>query len=112
MLAGWSILVLALSILGATALAYAQYGSSNSTATPEQLQECKKLGIEPEQCSDYTILAKSRCLGPNCGGNTPPPKLDTITLSTMIGSGIALGVGIFVVRKIRKVRKEERGYTG
>jgi hypothetical protein len=35
---------------------------------------------------------KQHCIGPNCGGNTATPMLDPVTLSTIIGSGIALEV--------------------
>jgi len=91
-----------------TQIAHAQYGNPSVNTTQEQLEECKKLDIAPEQCSDNTILAKlGRCLGPNCGIDTPPPTLDTITVSIMIGSGIALVTGIFAVRKIRKARKKD-----
>lgn len=75
-------------------------------ATIQQLEECRRLGIELEQCSDTTIIAKLRpCLGLNCETETPPPMLDPVSLSTMIGSGMALVIGIFAVKKIRKVRK-------
>jgi hypothetical protein len=88
-------------------LAHAQYGDLVPTATPEQLEKCKKLDIEPNECSDNSILEKlGRCLGPNCGAS-PPPMLDAVTLSTIVGSGIAFVIGILAVRKIRKVRKSD-----
>jgi hypothetical protein len=37
---------------------------SSSNPTPEQLEECKQLGIRPEKCSEQAILGKY-CLGPN-----------------------------------------------
>lgn len=97
---------LSVGFLSLMPIVHAQYGSSNTTTTPEQFDECKRLGIEPDQCSDATILAKlGRCLGPNCGTGTPPPKLDPVSLSIMIGSGMAFVIGVLAVKKIRKVRK-------
>lgn len=100
----WSIILLGFNILAMVQIAHAQYGSANSTVTAEILEECKELGVKPEQCSEATILAKKRCSGPNCGTETPPPTLDPTTLSTMIASAIALGIGVFV-GKIGKVKK-------
>lgn len=100
----WSVLILLLSTLTTVSITYA-YASTSTTSTPEQLEECKTLGIELDQCSEATILAKQRCTGPNCGVESPPPILDTVSLSMIIGSGIALVAGMFAVRKLKKVRK-------
>jgi len=90
----------------APTLASAQYNpNSTSVAIPEQLEECKKLGIKVEKCSDIEI-AKHRCLGPNCGKESSPPLLDPITISIIIGSGIALVAGIFAVKKISILQSE------
>jgi hypothetical protein len=97
-------MVLGVSILTTLPIAYAQYGVSKSPPTPEQLAECKRLGIEPDQCSDSTILAKQRIF---IGPNPPSPTFDGLVFATMIGSGVALVIGIFAVRKIRKVRKSD-----
>ena len=42
--------------------AYGQYlgGGGVQTATPEQLEECKQLGIPEFTCTEQTILAKKR----------------------------------------------------
>jgi hypothetical protein len=84
-------------------LAHAQYGDLVPTATPEQLEKCKKLDIEPNQCSDNSILLKQRHFtGPN-----PPSSIDGVVFTTLAGSAAALAVGIFAIRKIRKVRKSD-----
>lgn len=95
-----------------SSVAYGRLGPTDNATTiptPEQLKECKTLGIDPDQCSDITILGK-RCLGgPNspCGGVARlPPELDPFTLSILIGCGVAFVTGIFAVKKIRKVRKK------
>jgi hypothetical protein len=59
-------------------LAHAQYGGPAVNATQEQLEECKRLGIEPEQCSDTTILAKQRFF---IGPNPPSPTFDGVVSS-------------------------------
>ena len=102
----WSILILVIGIVTASTIASAQLYNPNSTslATPEQLEECKTLGIKPERCSDIEIL--KRCLGPNCGKESSLPMLDPITLSIIIGSGIALVAGVFAVRKISILKSE------
>jgi hypothetical protein len=79
---------------------YDQYWNLNSTATPEQLEFCKKNGINPEQCSESAILAKQRI-----GFDPPTPTFDGVIVLTMIGSGVALVIGVLAVTKIRKVKK-------
>ena len=95
----------------ASTIASAQLYNPNSTspATPEQLEECKTLGIKPEKCSDIEIL-RHRCLGPNCGESSPP-MLDPITLSIIIGSGITLVAGVFAVKKISIMKSESASPT-
>jgi len=87
-----------------------QYGNSSSNVTPQQLEECKTLGIKPEKCTEMEIL-KHHCLGPNssgCDNNSYRlPELDPIVLSILVGSGIALVTGTLYVRKIRKARKKD-----
>ena len=39
---------------------YAQYETGSGAASQEQLQKCADLGIDMNQCSDVTILAKER----------------------------------------------------
>lgn len=106
----WPVIVLLLVVGNVTAtmsFAYAQAPSSTPAPTAEQLQECKTLGIDAKQCSEATILAKQRCLGPDCGvESTQQPALDPITLSIIVGSGIALIVGVLAVKRLRKVRKK------
>lgn len=78
----------------------------NSTiATIQQLQECKKLGIKPEKCSDDSILSKY-CLGPNCGVEGRLPKLELPIYTIMIGCSVALVVGVIMVIRLRKLRKK------
>jgi hypothetical protein len=80
------------------------YDTSDSYTTPEQLDECKTLGIEPERCSEEEIM-KTRCLGgvgAPCGGTSRPPELDSTTLYVLFGSGIAFMLGSLTVMKIRK----------
>jgi hypothetical protein len=99
-------LILVISILITPSIAYAQMLSYvASTAAPEQLEECRTLEIDPEQYSEATILAKQRYTGPNCWVESLLPILDTVSLSLIIGSGIALIAGMFAVRKIKKVKK-------
>jgi hypothetical protein len=89
--------------------AFAQYDKPDVNATQEQLEGCKRLDIPPEQCSDNTILAKTRCLGgigAPCGGGSTLPKLDPVVLSILIGSGAALVTGTLYVRRVRRVRKK------
>ena len=55
---------LSLAILLGTAVgssAWAQYGTgSTQKATPEQVKECKSLGIPEFSCTEQTLLAKRR----------------------------------------------------
>lgn len=88
----WSILVLI-----TMSVAYAQL--SDSFPTPRQLEECKKLGIAPDQCSEAAILAAPRTSG---SVQSPPPELGPVMLSIFVGSGAALVVGVLAVRKMRK----------
>lgn len=84
-------------------IANAQYGNSNSTITPELLQECKRLGIDVGACSENAIMSKIPRSCPSCLTETTPP-LDPIVISIMIGSGIALVTGIFAVGRIKGVK--------
>ena len=81
---------------------YDQYWNLNSTVTAEQSELCEKNGIAPEQCTQNAILLKQRIF---IGPNPPSPTFDGVVFATMIGSGVALVIGIFAVRKIRKVGK-------
>lgn len=53
-----------IAVLGAavTVPAWAQYGGGGGApvATPEQIEECKQLGIPVFACSEHQILAKKR----------------------------------------------------
>ncbi len=53
-----------MAVLGAavTVPAWAQYGGGGGApvATPEQIEECKQLGIPVFTCSEHQILAKKR----------------------------------------------------
>jgi len=57
--------------------AFAQYGGGGGAqvATPEQIKECKALGIPEFTCSEHTLLAKQRLinaqLSPKTGSGTP-----------------------------------------
>ena len=76
--------------------------TTTTITSAQQLQECQKLGIKPEKCSDDTILSK-HCLSPNCGIEGRLPKLELPIYEIMIGCGIALAVGIITVRRLQKV---------
>jgi hypothetical protein len=78
----------------------AQYGAPAGNATQELFEECTRLGIEPDRCSQNAILAKQR-IGPN----PLSPTFDGVVFATMIGSGVALVIGVLAVTKIRKVKK-------
>ena len=111
MLVKWFIPVLVIGIVTAPTLASAQYNpNSTSVAIPEQQEECKRLGIKVEKCSDIEI-AKHRCLGPNCGKESSPPMLDPITISIITVSGIALVAGVFAVKKISILKSESASPT-
>lgn len=97
-------------LISSFAAAYAQTSpitnTTNSTIAPiQQLQECKKLGIKPEKCSDDSILSK-HCLGPNCGVEGRVPKLELSIYMIMIGCSVALVVGVIMVIRLRKLRKK------
>jgi len=72
---GLSLLV----VLGAAVSipAFGQYGGGGGAqvATPEQIKECKDLGIPEFTCSEHQILAKKRLLNaqlnPSTGSGTP-----------------------------------------
>jgi hypothetical protein len=69
------------AVLGAAVSmpAFAQYGGSvgggAQVATPEQIEECKSLGIPEFTCSEHQILAKKRLINaqmnPSTGSGTP-----------------------------------------
>jgi len=67
------------AVLGAAVSipAFAQYGGGGGAqvATPEQIKECKALGIPEFTCSEHTLLAKKRLinaqLNPSTGSGTP-----------------------------------------
>jgi hypothetical protein len=93
-------------------IAFAQYYQpGTSTATPTQLQECKKLGISSDNCNDLTILQKERCLGGEeaaCSEFSPgsPRNADySILLYVLIGLVIAFVVGIIIIKKISASKK-------
>lgn len=56
--------VAVLFVLASATAGYAQYGvgtePSVQSATPEQLEECKQLGIPEFTCTEQTLLAKRR----------------------------------------------------
>lgn len=64
-------LVLTISVTTGAHPVFGQVASSATAAstatgpTPEQLQECKVLGIEPQKCSEIKILrTRQICIGP------------------------------------------------
>ena len=88
--------------------AHAQlYGNSNRVTTPEQFEECRRLGLEPEKCTEQEILSQHCLGGPNspCGGTGRPPDLDPVVLSILVGSGVAFVIGILSVKRIRKLKR-------
>jgi len=98
-------MAIGISVLTAMPIAHAQYVDPldpNAPATPEQLRYCKTHDIPAEQCTQNAILAKERVF---IGPNPSPQTFDGKVFAMMLGSGVALVVGIFAVRKIRKVRK-------
>lgn len=68
-----------IAVLGAAVSipAFAQYGGGGGAqvATPEQIEECKALGIPEFTCSEHTLLAKKRLINaqehPSTGSGTP-----------------------------------------
>lgn len=75
--------------IGSTPQAFAQYFGGGGTASPEQIEECKTLGIEENQCSDTTILAKKRLINaqnnPSTGSGTPMLSTETGQMAIFIG---------------------------
>ena len=76
--------------------AFAQVGP-----TPDQLEECKELGIAPEKCSEQAILSKY-CIGPNeaCNRSTEV-KADPALIPLFAGIAIAFAAGVIYVQKTR-----------
>lgn len=74
---------------------------AQSGPTPEQLEECSELGIDPEKCSEQAILSKY-CIGPNEACNRPTEvKVDTALIPIFAGIAIAFAAGVIYVQKSR-----------
>ncbi|HKU49516.1 MAG TPA: hypothetical protein VJP79_06175 [Nitrososphaera sp.] len=78
---------------------------------PQQLDKCKTLGIEPENCNEKEILSHLciGAIGAPCGGTGRPPELDPVVLSVIIGCGVAFAIGTIAIIKIRNVRTKRLG---
>ena len=94
LIVAWCAIIVSTSVMAMMPIAHAQYFDPNSP-TPEQLEYCKIHDIPAERCSQETILEKERVY---IGPPKTPPTFDGLLLSTMIGSGVALLVGIFLLR--------------
>jgi len=80
--------------------------NEDASPTPEQLEECKELGIPSYQCSEQKILGK-KCLGMHC--NTAPQTNENYLLNTnmlLYWSILASAFGglamVFIVKSRRK----------
>jgi hypothetical protein len=87
-----AVAVLTTVILATPDSAMAQYGVGGSPvtgATPEQLAECERLGIERSICTENNILAKHRLTqaqsNPSTGSGTPMLSTETGQMAVFIG---------------------------
>ncbi len=75
-----------IAVLGATVSipAFAQYtpGGGAQVASPEQIEECKELGIPVFTCTEHLILAKNRLIKAN---ENPSTGSGTSMLSSTFG---------------------------
>ena len=86
---------------------FGQYGQNANNQTAVLLERCAKLGIEPSDCSEQEILKKSYvCVPEHC--DTRPDLRGPITFIILVGSGIAMAVGIVAVRALRDKRQQAR----
>ena len=64
--------------------------------SPEQLQECKELGITSDKCNDTEIL-EHKCLGPSCNVESRPAVVfDMSLVLIIIGVGAAAVAGVWL----------------
>src|SRR5687768_16848220 len=75
-----------MSLLAVGNTAVAQYFSGNNDAqpTPAQLEECEKLGIEPSDCTENSILAKKRLMAAQ---QVPATGYGELVTLTAVGNG-------------------------
>jgi hypothetical protein len=76
-----------------------------SPPTPEQLEECKELGIEDEKCSEQAILS-TKCIGMNCGdaGTTQVQVLQNPAMLAIFGL-LAAGIGVATAAIYLKIKR-------
>lgn len=96
-----------LLVAGFLASAFAQYGTTTAP-TPEQLEECKQIGIKPEKCTEQAILG-TRCLGPSEACKNAPIGNDTNLnlIPIYIGIPVAFIAGVIYVKKTKDRKKEK-----
>jgi len=107
-------------LLGAavSGTAWAQYGSASpetavQKATPEQLQECKSLGIPEFSCTEQTLLAKRRLVASGqegaYGSGTPMLSKGFGDMGAIIAALAAIfgGVALAFFAKSRTGKKAE-----
>lgn len=90
-------------IVGVLAIifAYIQTASAqDGSVTPEILEQCRELGIEPEDCSEQAILEKR-------GGHIPAtPEAESLGMNWFAVAAIVASLGgaalFFIVRSTRK----------
>ena len=84
-------------------IAHAQYfGGGAGTLTQKQLDYCNENNISP--CTQANILKNERVyIGPP--REVSPPMFNGLILSTLIGSGIALLIGVVYVKRIKKEKQ-------
>jgi hypothetical protein len=80
-------------------IVHAQYfGGGGEKPTEEQLDYCSRNNISP--CTQDNILKNERVyIGPP--REVSPPMFNSLILSTMIGAGIALLIGVIFMKRIK-----------
>lgn len=71
------------------------------------LKRCADLGIDPSSCTVQEIMKKTPvCIPEKCGNEPVQPGF--IIFPILIGSGIALAVGIVAVRAISDTKQQTK----
>ena len=86
----YGLIVAVLLVAGTAGSVWAQYGAgSGQIATPEQIKECKQLGVPEVICTETSLLAKRRMVA---AGQTGAYGSGTSMISKTFGEmGMVLG---------------------